>query len=186
MQNDYVQYAALSALLPSIRSTTSNDPALAVSDHRYLATTPQFALHNPANLHRMRLQTQVQRQMQQINAAIQLLEMQYDSIMFQIQNTACTSSLHSCTAMPQQRHTNTSVVLDQTTFAAKFALLRAESGVEDSRSFPSSESPFNTKRGCLDFVSRDSPATATVPAPRTSLNLSAHDPPFQAKRARLE
>ena len=91
MQNDYVQYAALSALLPSIRSTTSNDPALAVSDHRYLATTPQFALHNPANLHRMRLQTQVQRQMQQINAAIQLLEMQYDSIIIQIQNSACTS-----------------------------------------------------------------------------------------------
>ena len=173
MQPEQFNHAANQPIppLPSIRSAVLNDLKFLAPIQR----GPQFATSNSANIYKkLYVQAQVQRQTQQIDAAIQLLKMQYDSIMASIQNS-CSSP--AGTAMPQPKNINESPVPNQTSFAAEFELPSAESRIDEIGTSLFGEMSNSKKRG-FEIVLRD-----TVPTPSKRLEPADQSPP--AKRTRL-
>ena len=136
------------ALLSSLGSVGLNEPKFIAAGQSRFTNTPQLAM-SKANLYKLRLQAQVQLQTQQIDGAIQLLKMQYDSIMKTIQSP-CTSPVYI--NMPQNSSIAT-VILDQASFAAKFALPSLESRVEV---FETIENSAQKKRVFSKSMSQDS------------------------------
>ena len=126
-------------MLPPIRSAVYNG----VGGGRILE------IPSTLDLQRWNVKAQAQLQTQQIDSAIQLLKMQYDAIMSSVQKNGQSDSGDAS----QSSRGNSSVALDQTSFAAQFELPFAAGC--DVRSSLSVETRISNKRATCDCESVD-------------------------------
>ena len=115
------------ALLPPIVTSVNQS-------HSGTATIPTpFAASNPQQFYKLNIKAQVQLQTQQIDSAIQLLKMQYDSIMASVQHSnAASREQQTASASAGQ----SSEAVDQSSFAVQFELPGPECDCEHLGSGP--------------------------------------------------
>ena len=134
------------SLLPSVDYGVFNDVKLNASIQTLEAWLPAM---NPASAYTMNVKAHAHFQTQQIDSAIKLLKMQYDSIMLSVKSTG---QLPSGSGATQQSLSSTVDFPEQASFAVQFSLPGEESRIEYSRLSSSHETVNSKKRSAQELT----------------------------------